>query len=73
MKNKILPETQKLIELFNSMRADIQIEFRKHIIDTGPLNDWDIKVDKLEWDIEVDKLEWDIEVDKLEWDLKEDF
>lgn len=67
MKSKILPETQKLIELFNSMRADIQIEFRKYINDTEPLLVWDVE-SLNDWNIEADKLEWDLEDFSLDFE-----
>ena len=59
-KNKILPATQELIDLFVSMPSEVQDEFRKYINDTEPLLDWGVELDKLEWDIDLDKLEWDL-------------
>ena len=68
MKKKFLPETQKLINLFQSMPLAVQSEYRQWISDTDPLFDWDIEIDKIDWgDLEKDMIDWGTELDKMDW------
>ena len=57
MKNKILPATQKLIDLFVSMPSEVQAEFRQFIDSTDP---WFTALNELEWTNEVD---WNISLE----------
>jgi hypothetical protein len=59
MENKILPETQKLIELFKTMPPQTQKEFREWIENSDP---WYTALDKLDWDSET--IDWGTDMEE---------